>query len=316
MSPTTPPCSMIMLTYRQSPYVAEAVRSLLAQEGEPIEIIISDDASPDDTFAVIEATVAGYAGPHSVILSRNARNMGVNAHILHTYEMSRGEIIIATSGDDLNRPDRARRTLDVFERERPLLAFSHAKVETLEGQPAPARYKSATFYHRRDARAAATSMQLYLGATCAWHKDMFRKYGPITEANAFEDLVYGFRAALENRISFIDDTLVTYRIGSGLTNSRRRPETPTDLKARRAIEVQRELAVLRQRLKDAETFGLVPKDSMMRRLSKALRQRRTRLAVISDQTSVLRAAAWRHPLETLAIIGSERRKWRRQARQD
>ncbi len=55
--PQRPLVSFIVLAYKQKQFIREAVQSALAQSYEPLEIILSDDASPDVTFEVMEDEV-------------------------------------------------------------------------------------------------------------------------------------------------------------------------------------------------------------------------------------------------------------------
>lgn len=55
---TQPLVTVILLTYNQENLVAMAVESLLAQTYSPLEIILSDDASTDNTFAVMQSLEA------------------------------------------------------------------------------------------------------------------------------------------------------------------------------------------------------------------------------------------------------------------
>ena len=302
--------SIVLMTYNQADYVADAVRGLLAQDCAPVEILISDDCSTDDTFGIVQDTVRGYEGPHHIVLNRNPKNLGVNRHIKKCYDLSSGDVIIATSGDDICYPNRAARTIEVFETQAPLLAFSQARVETFDGQEMPRNYRKATLYSRQDALSAAVSMQLYLGATCAWHKDLFRKYGPIAYDDCYEDLIFGFRAALEKRISFIDEDLVRYRLGTGLTSSASRYTSPEDYQAKRARDIQREISVLRQRRDDGRLFGLRADDPIMRTIERRLADRELRHTSVTGGVKALCHVGWRRPLGILDTLVSERRRHR------
>ena len=77
-----PLVSMLVIAYNQAQQIGDAVRSALAQTYEPLEIIVSDDASSDATYAAIEAALAGYAGPHRVIARRNTVNQGISAELI------------------------------------------------------------------------------------------------------------------------------------------------------------------------------------------------------------------------------------------
>ncbi|UWR53488.1 glycosyltransferase [Phaeobacter inhibens] len=300
--------SVVLLTYNQQDYVKEAVEAVLAQDSDPIEILLSDDCSQDDTFEVMETLVADYTGPHSVVLNKNSQNLGVNKHIERCFELSSGDVIIAASGDDISLPGRIARTIEVFERDDPLLSFSHGQVETLDGKPMPKTYAKATFYTRTDAMSAACSMQLFLGATCAWHKDLFRKYGPIQFADCYEDLVLGFRAALEGRVAFIDEELIIYRVGMGQTSTARRIADAAAFRNKRLIEVGREIFLLRQRLADAQVFGLGEEDPIVKAMRRRLEERQLRRCYLEGGLRKLGISALKHPSWVLGFALSERRR--------
>ena len=46
-----PRITLAVLAYNQSHFIEDAVRSALGQVCEPVEVLLSDDASPDTTFA-------------------------------------------------------------------------------------------------------------------------------------------------------------------------------------------------------------------------------------------------------------------------
>ena len=84
--------------FKQERFIEEAVRSALSQDYSPLEIVISDDCSPDNTFSIIEELIANYNGPHKIVLNRNERNLGLAENINgQTLELGSGEL--ATTGD-------------------------------------------------------------------------------------------------------------------------------------------------------------------------------------------------------------------------
>lgn len=112
----SPTITLALFAYNNEPYIREAVEAALAQNYDPLEIILSDDGSSDRTFEIIQDTVAGYEGPHSVRLNRNARNMGLAAHVNRVFEMVSGDIIMLAAGDDISLPSRAADTIEAFAR--------------------------------------------------------------------------------------------------------------------------------------------------------------------------------------------------------
>lgn len=115
-SPTSPPLVTVMIpTYGQAAVLGRAVRSALDQDLESLEVIVADDASPDDTAAV----VAGFDDPR-LRYHRNERNLGRVGNYRHTLEsLARGKYVLNLDGDDwLVDPTYLRRASALLEEEK------------------------------------------------------------------------------------------------------------------------------------------------------------------------------------------------------
>ena len=112
---TYPLITFFIVAYNQEKYIAEAIDGAFAQDYPNMEIIISDDCSSDNTWDIIQARAAQYKGPHKVILNRNEPNMGPREHINKIlYELSHGEIIVVSAGDDISLPQRTKVAMDMM----------------------------------------------------------------------------------------------------------------------------------------------------------------------------------------------------------
>ena len=312
MTPQDDPPSVdfLVLTYNQEAYVRTAIAAALAQSGPPLDILISDDASTDGTWAEVEAAVAGYAGPHRVTLNRNPVNLGIAAHINQCVARTSGRWIIAAAGDDISRPDRAAKVRACFEATDALLV--HSRVETIDpaGRPAGIRFDVATFFTTTDPVEAAASFGLYVGATGAWNRALFRKYGPLPLTGVYEDLILGFRAALEGRIARIDEPLVDYRWGVGVSQETRHASLD-DWRAARQRTLARDIRTTDQRLLDAARFGLAPSDPVVRRLHDVRAELEAQRAVHEGTVADYFLARARTPVRALRIYLAERKRARR-----
>ena len=56
----TPLVSIVIVTYNQQAYIAEAIEGALGQDHPKLEIIVSDDASSDGTWAIVDAYAQRY----------------------------------------------------------------------------------------------------------------------------------------------------------------------------------------------------------------------------------------------------------------
>lgn len=98
-----PRVSVLMGIYNCASTLAEALDSLYAQTFQDFKIILCDDGSIDDTYAVAKS----YADKHdNVVLIRNEKNMGLNFTLNHCLEYADTEYCARMDGDDISLPTR------------------------------------------------------------------------------------------------------------------------------------------------------------------------------------------------------------------
>ncbi len=94
-----PLVSVLMITYNHAGYVAESIRSVIAQAcGFPIELIIGEDASTDDTRSIALDFQKRHPELIRVVYSR--ANVGMIANSRRIFARARGEFIAYCEGDD------------------------------------------------------------------------------------------------------------------------------------------------------------------------------------------------------------------------
>ena len=250
-----PLVSMLLIAYHQPDTVGEAIAGALAQDYSPLEIVISDDASSDGTWDAIQHAVVGYAGPHRLVLNRNPQNLGIGAHISRLVELSRGELLFVTAGDDVSLPHRCSTTVQAWLATGKRLDLIASPLLDLDAQgrthgtlrPSDlGRYRSATEW--------VAQPPYVVGAGQAWTRRMFERFGPLPRGTAAEDLILVFRAIVSGGAVTLDEPLVRYRRG-GLSG-RRRAMRAEDVKRRLLKSAEHSLVELPQILRDAERAGV------------------------------------------------------------
>ena len=107
--------SVVIPTYNRGPLVLGAVESALAQTVPPLEVIVVDDGSTDDTRDRLR--------PYSTrIVYRYQENQGVSAARNHAIREARGEFIAFLDSDDVWHPRKLELQLQLF-KERPELGL-------------------------------------------------------------------------------------------------------------------------------------------------------------------------------------------------
>ena len=105
--------SVLMGIYNCAETLPEAIDSIMAQTYTDWELILCDDGSADDTFAVAESYRQRF--PEKIILLKNQRNMGLNYTLNHCLSRASGEFVARMDGDDLCSPDRFEKEIHALE---------------------------------------------------------------------------------------------------------------------------------------------------------------------------------------------------------
>jgi glycosyltransferase involved in cell wall biosynthesis len=93
-----PLVSVIMAAYNSAEHIGEALDSVLAQDWQPLEVVVVDDGSTDDTAAIVRRY------PDVVYVHQD--NKGPSAARNAAVERSSGEFVANIDSDDLLPPTR------------------------------------------------------------------------------------------------------------------------------------------------------------------------------------------------------------------
>ena len=102
------PVSIIINNYNYAQFLADAIESALAQTHRPLEVLVVDDGSTDDSRAVI----AGFGSRVRAILTENR---GQGSAFNAGFAQCSGEIVIFLDADDRLLPDTAARVVEVMD---------------------------------------------------------------------------------------------------------------------------------------------------------------------------------------------------------
>jgi glycosyltransferase involved in cell wall biosynthesis len=201
--------SILLIAYRAADTIRAAIDGALAQT-VPCEIIVSVDASPDDTYAIALSHVAGYRGPHRVTVRRSEHNRGLAAHLSDLMALASGDVFVVMAGDDIAYPQRVARTLDAFASYARIHAVGSACDEIdLQGTPGRRAVRRMPGHFDLDYFVRAGKLSTLLGATIAVRRAVFDRFGPLV-ASA-EDNILTLRAALLGGGVCLAEPLVQYR---------------------------------------------------------------------------------------------------------
>ena len=93
--------SIIILSYKHQNFIAKALEGVFMQKVNfPVELILCDDQSPDNTDAVIKETLK--KAPHNIEIkyTRHQKNMGSTPNFYWALRQVTGNYIAFCEGDD------------------------------------------------------------------------------------------------------------------------------------------------------------------------------------------------------------------------
>jgi glycosyltransferase involved in cell wall biosynthesis len=255
-----PLVTFALLSYNSERFVREAVRGALAQTYSPLQIVISDDCSQDRTFETIQEEVAGYSGPHRILLNRNERNLGVAGHFNHVMELSEGGFIVIAAGDDVSLPTRTEELVGVWSEGETFSVYSNYFIVDEDGNETGVEEGIASEWKESWQDRVRSGIMRGLGAADAWDRAVFDVFGPLPDEVVREDVAIPFRAALLGKIAYVDKCLVKYRRHGANLWKRRDDllEMDSSQFARHQAAVARVLRTDWEcRLRDVQTFSSV-----------------------------------------------------------
>lgn len=106
--------SILLLTYNQEKFIADALKSILDQDYENLEIIISDDNSQDQTWGIIQEIILNHPRKNQIIFNKNIENLGVVGNYYKAFNLSSGDLIFTAAGDDISLPNRCSSCIDFW----------------------------------------------------------------------------------------------------------------------------------------------------------------------------------------------------------
>lgn len=204
-----PLVTFALFAYNQEKYIREAVEGAFAQTYEPLEIILSDDCSSDQTFEIMQEMAAAYSGPHEVRVRQSEVNRGTLSHIIDVAHLSSAEIMLVAAGDDISLPSRSCKIARSFHSTEMLAAYSNCNIIDHEGRLLNQGYLNSKSRKRK--KYGVTLKRIH-GATAAYRPTLIRSIPPPESKILFEDIVFELLIFCSGgHIEYIEDNLTLYR---------------------------------------------------------------------------------------------------------
>jgi glycosyltransferase involved in cell wall biosynthesis len=218
-----PLITIIVLSYKSSRYILETLDSVLAQSYPLMELIVADDASPDDSVKLAQTWVAEHGNRFTTAHVIGAeKNTGIAGNCNRAMAMATGEWIKLIAADDILMPE----CLSGFAEEiskgtdAAVLFSRMEKIDEHSNYLGPYYYPGIFFGFGVDKQLTYLLHHNYLTAPSALMRTLdLREAGLFDEAYPMmEDLPVWIKfLELGKRIRGVDKTLVRYRVHQSLS---------------------------------------------------------------------------------------------------
>ena len=209
--------SIALCTWNGGPHLPEQLASLAGQTRLPDELIVCDDASTDDTVAIVKQFAA--AAPFPIQLRQNPARLGVVKNFTKAIVQCSGDLIFLCDQDDVWHRDKISVILREFDSDDNLgAAFTNARLSDGTTLWDHIGFRPRERRAVNDGRAFDVLVEhnVVTGATLAFRDRWREAVLPIPEvAGMLHDQWIAMIIAAVAPVDCIDDCLIDYRQHAG-----------------------------------------------------------------------------------------------------
>ncbi|MES2389804.1 MAG: glycosyltransferase [Bacteroidota bacterium] len=220
---SAPSLTVVCLCYNQAQWLRAALDSVVAQTFSPLELIIADDCSTDNSRDVIEEFVIEYPGTTVIF---NETNLGNCKAFNKALALASGKYIIDLAADDIMLPLRAQTQIDEFEKAGPdaALCYSNAHFIDTEGKVTGPYYheaRPASLIKQGNVYEALWGPNFICSPSVMFRTSLLKDAGGYDETLAYEDFDVWLRLARKYDFIYADALLTEKRKVPGSLSSKK-----------------------------------------------------------------------------------------------
>lgn len=220
--------SVAMAVYNGENYLHQQLESILGQLGPHDELIVSDDGSYDRTLAIISS----YAANDPRIRLIYGPGKGIKQNIAHAIANALGKFIFLADQDDIWKPDKVRRILQVFHEQKCHVVVHDCIVTKEDGRQV--LYPSFFAYRGYGAGMWRNIWKnKYIGCCMAFHRSLIPYILPIPDDIQMHDQWIGvMNDKHKGGTVFLKEPLLYYRRHAGTVSDFHKNTVPVMIKNR------------------------------------------------------------------------------------
>lgn len=264
----SPLVSVGIALYNHEHFIVECVNSILEQSYSPIELVILDDGSSDNSLATLQAfldSVALVPATTTIDLQTQA-NQGM-CHTLNTIaKRARGKYIAFIGSDDYWMPDKLKDQVDYLE-QHPEITLVHSNAVKIDENGC--RLKEIDYSKKQNSGSLFEALVRRTGGintpSHLYRRSVYDSIGYYDPDYSFEDTDFWLRLTREHTVGFINKVHTAYRWhGNNLS------------KSDNALEFYNEelISIYKKNIQDPQLLKFAMKKIYKKSIVKAIKSRR------------------------------------------
>lgn len=198
--------SVCMPCHNRVDLIGKTFKSILNQTYEPLEIVISDNASTDGTSEFIQSMIRDYrknGGKHRIVYHRNEIGIRGEDNITQSYRMASGELLVSAHDDDVSYPNRVQCIVDFCRSKStmPMALMNDAYKVDVKG--------------RRIGVVEGRDWDIPLAAVATYHRKVFEVFTEGVPEGCMGDIIFPRVAGMIGDTYNLPVKLMDYTIGLG-----------------------------------------------------------------------------------------------------
>jgi glycosyltransferase involved in cell wall biosynthesis len=258
MSTPVPKVSVCVPSYNHSRFLPAALDSILVQTFRDFEIVIVDDGSTDDSFAVAQKYVADHPSVIRLLTHPGHENRGISATVNLAFNNLRGEYWMGLPSDDLLHVDKLERQVKFLE-DNPDYGWVYSYADFIDDDDEPIvelGLFGTDITKDDDPVDTLIRRNKIPGMAALMRRDVSARVGLHDEDLVYSDWHYWVRMTAASKVGFISEPLIHYRIH----------DTNTSLKTDAKTNTQRCVFVTQAIQRDIETGAIARNTPRLRAL--------------------------------------------------
>jgi glycosyltransferase involved in cell wall biosynthesis len=203
--------SIAMTTFNGARFLSAQLASLSSQSVLPLELVVCDDGSSDQTVSLLHSFAAQSPFPVSVI--QNAERLGYEKNFIKAASLCRGSVIAFCDQDDIWESDKLAVLVQHFSQSDDLLISHDYQVFFDDGRPTIRSY-----FHYLSLSGLSPVVNVK-GCSLIFRRELIEMVGWPSEQSGWpHDMWVCFTALLLERRGYIRQSLIKYRMHASNTS--------------------------------------------------------------------------------------------------